>query len=1631
MDGDSLVVEAMDSSAVSFANGHLHLSSLVKCFVAETLLKSFRDCGAKKFVVVFSEETATQLCTFADDRTCALYRVARESLRLHLASTGVKTIVIESYDDDGLWKTLDRPSFVLLHDGSTDKTDKTHPFCEWLERVKACEVFDRIALSILARVTTVALLPGMSFSKPGHIDAFCALASSSSARVSVDAAPRSSSSIAVAASVPTSVPTVGPLKVWARVLLRVLPGIDDVSLKRKLVLFAACHGPGLALECRARPRRAKPQSPLSAIGLSLLIELGSELSRIPCSASEEEHYWCDIFDELLLLDLPSTRLATDWPDEVVTRVCQLQDDIHENGSETVSVFTDTVVEGEANVDVQEDDESAAAPVKGVLLNPSTISTKFRWNFASVETEDASVLDEAESPMSATYAQKYYRYMAKYGESLEGCRSLHHKVLTDRNTCARFSEWLSRASAADESVFGTAPALDIGASAAPSSASAPPITMILPPTRLAANAKKADKIRYEVSLKRYEDSVRRANDVITTKIREMRRMTPLEAVSSFDESWRSMSKEFPGISLSLALELVDGLFRHWAEQCSTVERDQATVLTLFRYLLDVYFAHRIVLQTPGGDSEPSADFLRILHTLSWIGFQDVGRRMLIDAGYDASRVRLSVSVPPKYRSLTRLAIDGPPLRFQLVVGHADLERDVLEGAPDSRVRFTPDRWQRDLLDIVDQRKSALVVAPTSSGKTFISYYCMERVMRESDEGLVIYVSPSKALANQVAAEINVRFASKKYADASRHVYGVFLANYQVNVFRCQVLVTLPEVFDMLLLSPDPRARSLIRRTRYVIFDEVHCMSDPADGPFWNRVLQLNPAPFVALSATVQHPLTLAKYLGRNVELVTYGVRFADLELYRSSSMRWTDKTVVQQHLARLDLSSRSRHCSSYPSSCPAPCLTRVHPLSSHSVNSLASLDSNVCISMTPQEAVMAADALGAADLDPDAWFANHPGSTATPPIALRRSDAIRYTQAVVAYYVHMAKSSRDTDNVAVERALRTLTDNAFPCVVPVELETTSSRLVLLLSDLHQSQLLPALVFNMDREACMHFVENVLEQFETEQERRVSLRPDLERQRRAAEKREAQERKRREKEAKKMQAKMQDEQRRDAAEFGEASAAGEDDDDDDDAYEVDPALSFADESRRSEFTLLLEPWEWRRLRRSVPAFLIRALRRGIGCHHSGLPKMYRDTVEVMFRAGYLRVVFSTETLALGLNMPCRTVVFANDSPSLDALYYRQMAGRAGRRGLDKLGRVVFFDVPEDKRERLVGSALPNILTRPPLSCSVDLRLRNYAQAVPIDAVRIRKRLLDTACIWHANNTEDDADVTGRDWSHYSFSFVSMVLIAPAVVESVSSSSLAGFLRLACSRVFLADESHSAFLLQLLATGMLHKSTTVESVFALLSHVLRPHWQPRRSESYKFVDDPLQPALYAVQQGNILAWFKVMDDFAGRRDERVRASVSDLVSMPLGFGRWTGNRTSSGRSCGAADALYETANGYTILHPLATLSGMEDDHLSTPDEVVRLARDGFRSNAFSIPFSRIAGARLSSYALDLFLNHSDKQQVMARHSISPGDLWEKSMHWRSVLSLLRRLVSICSPFDDPLRMLAIRASEEADAVCARQYE
>jgi superfamily II RNA helicase len=118
------------------------------------------------------------------------------------------------------------------------------------------------------------------------------------------------------------------------------------------------------------------------------------------------------------------------------------------------------------------------------------------------------------------------------------------------------------------------------------------------------------------------------------------------------------------------------------------------------------------------------------------------------------------------------------------------------------------------------------------------------------------------------------------------------------------------------------------------------------------------------------------------------------------------------------------------------------------------------------------------------------------------------------------------------------------------------------------------------------------------------------------------------------------------------------------------------------------------------------RGIAFHHSGLLPLLKEIIEVLFSKGFVKIMFCTETFAVGLNMPTKTVLFAGFKKYDDQTggmrmlrndEYIQMAGRAGRRGKDDKGVVIYL--PD--REPVEPSEMKGMMkgSKPPIQSRMD--------------------------------------------------------------------------------------------------------------------------------------------------------------------------------------------------------------------------------------------------------------------------------------------------------------------------------------------
>jgi ATP-dependent RNA helicase HelY len=135
-------------------------------------------------------------------------------------------------------------------------------------------------------------------------------------------------------------------------------------------------------------------------------------------------------------------------------------------------------------------------------------------------------------------------------------------------------------------------------------------------------------------------------------------------------------------------------------------------------------------------------------------------------------------------------------------------------------------------------------------------------------------------------------------------------------------------------------------------------------------------------------------------------------------------------------------------------------------------------------------------------------------------------------------------------------------------------------------------------------------------------------------------------------------------------------------------------------------------------LEALSAGIAPHHAGHVPVFKETVEELFQAGLVKVVFATETLSLGINMPARTVVIESLTKFTGERHevmtpgeFTQLTGRAGRRGIDALGHAVVLRQPELPFSQIAGLAstrtYPLVSSFQPSYNMATNLVRNYSQ------------------------------------------------------------------------------------------------------------------------------------------------------------------------------------------------------------------------------------------------------------------------------------------------------------------------------------
>ncbi len=502
---------------------------------------------------------------------------------------------------------------------------------------------------------------------------------------------------------------------------------------------------------------------------------------------------------------------------------------------------------------------------------------------------------------------------------------------------------------------------------------------------------------------------------------------------------------------------------------------------------------------------------------------------------------------------------------------------------ARYPFPLDPFQIEAITHLAENRSVLVAAPTGTGKTLVAEYAIWRAQQRNQR--VIYTTPLKALSNQKFRDLRALYGH----DAVGLVTGDIVEHS-----RASIVIMTTEVYRNMLLEDggdrfadgEVGNSSTLGDVGYIVFDELHYLSDVERGPVWEEAIICSPpnVQLVGLSATVSNAQDLADWISRvhrPISLVVHEERAVPLDHYYFLD----NKLYLVQDAA-------GNRVDRFPN---------------------VGGEARAAMLMGRNRSYK----FGYDEEDEDDWDYRR-RRRGTRPDATSATDGDG--TGVGTRFIASQAGTSDADSDERRDQIYRVPEERKPRR-PIEHKTPEPGEVL--TALRDADLLPCLYFLPGRkvveEAAMSAA---LHLFTTPEE----------------------------------QARIKE--------------------------EVDIWLEHL-------------PKEDRNLQQ-VHA-LADILPRGLAFHHAGLLPGLKVLVETLFARGYLRAVFATDTLALGINMPARAVVVGSlskfDGQEMRLLTpneYRQLTGRAGRRGMDVHGAAIIPYSPwepfEDSFQRITGELLP---------------------------------------------------------------------------------------------------------------------------------------------------------------------------------------------------------------------------------------------------------------------------------------------------------------------------------------------------------
>ena len=632
------------------------------------------------------------------------------------------------------------------------------------------------------------------------------------------------------------------------------------------------------------------------------------------------------------------------------------------------------------------------------------------------------------------------------------------------------------------------------------------------------------------------------------------------------------------------------------------------------------------------------------------------------------------------------------------------------------KFKLDEWQIKVLSLIEERKSVLVTAPTSSGKTVLSSFVCTTGSR------VLFVVPTEPLAWQVAAMLR----------ALKLGIGLIVPT----------LTFVPPAWDVMVGTPHALESQLTKQVGfdfdYAVFDEVHSLNN-RDGEALQRIILAMPTDtcrFLALSATIGNSQPLKAWfesiLGKGqIELVEHRARFINLQrhVWVPSIKEGVESDLRQLHpLACVDVKFLAEHGFDHTDMAftPVDCYKLWLAIDRHVVR---------------DDAVSAK--IDLSGLKPRKYFGDKDETT-----RITLAQASEYELVLKAKLEELAKvapeacekvlsalatgdlskkKKKKKDSDAAGAADDDASDQKLNIVQEMEVSShaaNAASLVDLCFNLSKKQLTPCIMFQLDSVRCQELFDDFLKEIEErEAEAQPEYRSNLLRAQKGLEK---QEKARAAKADKKQGNRKAGEDREDegpdttAQDFGEMSSASVDVDAPHAQFTLAPTGRGIGMSEAADIRAILRddlpPIG------DIPHPLVRALRRGVGVYIEGLPTSYHRVVQSLAQRGALGVVFADELLAYGVNMPFRAALFYGDPGRhwLTPLLHQQMAGRAGRRGLDRQGHLVYAGFTPDRLRELLRGELPDVVGRFPLYPTIPLQLEMNRRFVnkgkPLDEAKM---------------------------------------------------------------------------------------------------------------------------------------------------------------------------------------------------------------------------------------------------------------------------------------------------------------------------